>query len=128
MTKDKIKGYSLTLADLLSEKKGIDVVVIDVESVTPLFDFLIISSATSILHLKALARYIDDKLQEFHIRKYHPIDYTGESPWILIDCGFLVIHLFLEEARDFYSLEKLWVDGQKIYQDEEQLEEEILVK
>ncbi|MDH4128978.1 MAG: ribosome silencing factor [Spirochaetota bacterium] len=115
MTKEKIKEYSLKIADTLFEKKGRDIMVIDVEAVTPYFSYIIIATADSFLHLNALSKFVADTLDELKIKKINPSDSFTESPWILKDCGFLVIHILNEEARTFYSLEKLWADGQVIY-------------
>ncbi|MDH5681184.1 MAG: ribosome silencing factor [Spirochaetota bacterium] len=111
MTKETLRGYSVEIAQLLSDKKAGNVRVIDVESVTPFFDFIIIASAESFVQINALGRYVKDKLDEFKMRRLHPLDLSVETPWLLIDCGDIVIHIFNEEARDFYNLEKLWAEG-----------------
>jgi ribosome-associated protein len=115
MTKEQAKDYSNKIAEALESKKGHDVMVIDVEKVTPHFDFLVIASAESFPHLSALASFVAKKLSEYNIKKRSSIKDYHENPWILVDCGFMVIHLFTNEARDFYDLEKLWVEGDVIY-------------
>ncbi len=127
MTKQEVQEYSLIIADLLSEKKAQNVLVIDVEKETPLFDFLIVADTDSFIHLNALANFVKDKMDELKIKKLNPTNSFDENPWVLIDCGFMVIHLFSEEARSFYSLEKLWAGGTVIYDSAKTTKQEVLV-
>ncbi len=115
MTKEKIKEYSINIAKIIEDKKANDVVVIDVEGITPHFDFLIIASTNSFLHLSALTKTIIKKLSEYNFKKRNSIKEYENNPWILIDCESIIIHLFTNEARNFYNLEKLWVEGNLIY-------------
>ena len=117
MTKEKIREYSLGIAETISDKKGRDVIVIDVEEVTPLFDYMVIATADSQLHLNALMGFVEDKMDQLDINRVNRKNLFADSPWILIDCGFIVVHLFNKEARDFYSIEKLWADGKVIFND-----------
>ncbi|HEO64259.1 MAG TPA: ribosome silencing factor [Spirochaetes bacterium] len=117
MTKEQVRDYALSIAELLSSKKGRDVLVIDIEQINSIADFMVIATADSNLHQGALARTVDDKLHDLGIKKFHALDTSTDSPWILMDCGMILINLFTDEGRTFYSLEKLWGDGEVIYED-----------
>ncbi len=117
MTKEQVRDYTLSIAELLSSKKARDVLVIDIEQINSIADFMVIATADSNLHQSALARTVDDKLHDLGIKKFHALDTSTDSPWILMDCGMILVNLFTEEGRTFYSLEKLWGDGDVIYED-----------
>ena len=114
ITKETLKGFTLEIAQVLNEKKADHVKIIDVESVTPFFDYIIIASAESFVQINALGRYVKDKLDELKVKRLHPLDLSVETPWLLIDCGDIVIHIFNHEAREFYNLEKLWAEGSEV--------------
>lgn len=119
MTKNKAKEYSLEIAELLSEKKANNVLVLDIELQSSITDYLVITTAESFLHQRALSDLIGEKLFKWKIRPVHPIHPSIEDPWLLIDCLFMVIHIFLEEAREYYSLEKLWMHENQVYPESE---------
>jgi len=81
-------------------------------------DYFVICSGTSTTQVKAIAEYIEHKLREDDIR---PIGVEGRdnAHWILIDYGDVVVHIFEEETRAFYELEKFWLDAPRISWDGE---------
>lgn len=95
------------LVNVLDENKGLDIKAIDVTTLTNLADYFIISSATSNRHAKALADKVVETAKGHGVR---PLGVEGEdtSEWILIDLADIVVHVMLQETREFYSLEKLW--------------------
>lgn len=115
--KDEIKESAINLAQLLSEKKGKEILALDVEKLTPLMDFIIIATAESSLHLNALTRYLGERLVELKIKPKHHITVQSDTPWVLIDCGTIVIHLFSKEGREFYRLEKLWNEAEVVFEE-----------
>ena len=74
---------------------------------------LVIASADNRVQLKAIADETVGKLKENGVRVGH-IEGYDESGWILLDCGDVVVHYFLEEQRDFYGLERLWGDAPRL--------------
>lgn len=98
------------MVEILKEKKAMDIDVMDVSNLTILADYFIICSGTSIIHIKALADELGSKLREAGISYHHAEGYES-ARWILMDYGNVVIHIFHEEERKFYSLERLWSDG-----------------
>lgn len=98
----------LTLVqNTLEDSKGVDIAVMDVRKLTSIADYMVVASATSTRHAASMA----DKLSQ--AAKQHgaaPLSITGESDseWVLIDLNDIIVHIMLADAREFYSLEKLW--------------------
>lgn len=95
----------------IKEKKGEDILVIDLRGITSVADFFIITTGTSSVHLKAIADEIHEKLnKEENNIPWHIEGYEGLK-WILVDYVNIVVHIFDRETRLYYSLEKLWKDA-----------------
>lgn len=96
-----------------SEKKAIDLVVLDVRKLTSVADAFIICSGRSNRQVSAIAEYIQVDLKKRGIK---PLSVEGqkEGHWALLDYGHVIIHIFFGPVRDFYDLEGLWVDAEKI--------------
>lgn len=92
------------------EKLAENVVLLDVRKLSSYADFLVLMTATSDRHAESLARSVDDELRRLGER---PIGVEGErgGNWVLIDTGDVVVHVFLEETREFYDLDGLWADA-----------------
>lgn len=103
-----------TIADtaygILEDKKARDIEVIDISEVSILADYFIICSGTSTTHIKTLADELESKMAEAGYNLIHMEGYQT-ARWILLDFGQLVVHIFNEEDRSFYNLERLWSDG-----------------
>lgn len=102
-----------TAAGILDAKKGDHINVIRISNVSSLGDYFVIASGTSNTHVHALADEVEEKLKEMGIAPYRVEGYRSNS-WIILDYAEVVIHLFTGEARDFYDLDRLWADGEKI--------------
>lgn len=111
------------IADIIADKKGDDIVILDVEGLTIIADNFVVASASNENHVKTLAEEVQMKLaQDGDV----PLRSEGEAEgrWIVIDYGDVLVHLFHRKERDFYQLERLWeVDGNfvKYSEDEEEL-------
>ena len=95
---------------ILEDKKARDIDVIDISEVSTLTDFFVICNGTSITHIKTLADELEFKMAEAGYRYSHKEGYNS-ARWILMDYGEVVVHIFHEEDRSFYNLERLWSDG-----------------
>ncbi|GAM31972.1 hypothetical protein P23_2492 [Acinetobacter calcoaceticus] len=93
--------------DALVDVKAKDILQLDVSSISNVSDAIVIASGTSTRHVKALA---DNVAEEARKAGFRPIGVEGErdAEWILIDLGFVVVHVMLPTARKFYDLESLW--------------------
>lgn len=97
----------------LEDKKARDLKVIDIQDLTTIATYFIICSGTSTTHIKALADEVEFKLKEKGVSP-HRIEGYNNARWILMDYGEIVVHIFHEEDRQFYNLERLWQDGRAI--------------
>jgi ribosome-associated protein len=96
------------------DNRGQDIVVLDMRSITPVFDYFVIVTGNSRRQLHAISEEIDNCLEKELGDKRMGIEGYSESRWILLDYGTVVIHLFDEETRDFYALEQFWGAAQKV--------------
>jgi ribosome-associated protein len=96
--------------EFLQGKKAKDINVIDIRGISVLADFFIICSGTSTTHIKAIADEVGQKATEMGSIQLHLEGYAT-ARWILMDYGDIVVHVFHEEDRSFYNLERLWSDG-----------------
>ena len=109
MGKKKHAGLALAEAaiELLEDKIGEQITLLDLREITSITDFVIIVTGGSEPHLKAMSESVSAELKH----QGHPAfrrSGTPESGWMLLDYVDVVIHIFLEEKRSFYSLETLW--------------------
>ena len=93
--------------EALLDVKAKDILELDVSAISNVADYMVIASGTSTRHIKALANNVAEEARKAGFR---PIGVEGESDaeWILIDLGFVVVHVMLPAARKFYDLESLW--------------------
>ena len=101
------------VVDALEGKKALDIKLLRTRDVTILADYFVICTASSSTHLNTLSDEVEKILKE-----------NGEAPlrreghrsggWVLVDFGCVVAHLFLQETRDFYTLERLWADAETV--------------
>ncbi len=95
------------------EKKAQDIVVLRLAAITEFTDYFVICTGNSTRQTKAIADEISEQLKKIKVRPLHTEGYhTAE--WILIDYGSFVAHVFTENSRRFYDLERLWRDAERI--------------
>lgn len=96
----------------LDNKKANNIEVIKIDELTIVADYFIIATANSNTHVRALADEVEYQLEEAGIMPDH---IEGRSTgWVLLEYAGVVVHVFLEESRNYYNLERLWEDGTKI--------------
>ncbi|MCL6452478.1 MAG: ribosome silencing factor [Alicyclobacillus sp.] len=108
-----IQSLALSAAAAAADKKAKDIVVLDIHELTPMADFFVLASANSGTQVEAVARAVEDKLDELGCR-CRAREGLGESRWVLLDFGDVVVHIFRPEDRDFYNLERLWGDAVRV--------------
>ena len=111
---DRSLELALAAARTAAENQGTDIVVLDMSKQSAMFDYFVIATGTSRRQLHAMSEEIDHKLEDELEDRRMNVDGYDESRWIVLDYGTVVIHLFDEETRDFYSLEALWADATKV--------------
>lgn len=105
---------ALAAARTAAENRGQNIVVLDMQDATVLFDYFVIATGTSRRQLHAMSEEIDHKLEDDLGDQRMNIAGYSESRWIVLDYGTVVIHLFDEETREYYDLEGLWADAKKV--------------
>ncbi|MDP6444019.1 MAG: ribosome silencing factor [Pirellulaceae bacterium] len=110
-TSERSLQLALAAARTASDNRGRDILLLDMRQHTPLFDYFLIATGSSRRQLHAIAEEIDHKLEDDLNDKRMGREGYDESRWIVLDYGTLVIHLFDDETRAFYSLETLWADA-----------------
>ena len=98
------------IANLANDKKAKDLLLLNMQELSPVTDYYVICSASNSTQVRAIADNIEDKLAEMEIFPLHKEGYN-DGRWVLLDYSDVVAHIFLEEERDFYNLEQLWADA-----------------
>ena len=99
-----------TIVNALEDKKGEDILLLDIKENASFTDYFIICTATSSRMLNALADGVIEKTRTEHQRKGR-IEGKPDTGWLVVDYGEIVVHLFDEDLRRYYKLEELWKDG-----------------
>ena len=96
----------------LDSKKGKEIRLIRIDKITTLAEYFVICTGTSNTQINALCDAVEKELTEKGEEPLHREGYRGGT-WVLLDYGCVVVHVFNDEARKFYSLEHLWADGEE---------------
>ena len=104
-------AYAVTKA--LDEKKGMNIKLLKIDRVSSLADYFLICTGTSNTHVRTLCDFAEYTLEELGEPMLGREGHRGNS-WELLDYGTIVVHVFTEEAREFYSLERIWADAETI--------------
>ena len=102
------KTLALEVAKLLRDKRAEELLVLDIEHLTVLANYMVVCSGRSTIQVKAMADELEEKLPE-----QQPIRREGyaEGRWIVLDYGSVLVHIFHEQEREYYHMERLWMDG-----------------
>ena len=111
MLSPKEIAYAVTKA--LDEKKGMDIKLLKIDEISTLADYFIICTGTSNTHVRTLCDFAEYTLEEMGEEMLGREGHRGNS-WELLDFGSVVVHVFTDEARKFYDLERLWADAEFI--------------
>ena len=111
MLSPKEIAYFVTKA--LDEKKGMNIKLLKIDRVSSLADYFLICTGTSNTHVRTLCDYAEYTLEQLGEPMLGREGHRGNS-WELLDYGTIVVHVFTEEAREFYSLERLWADAEVV--------------
>jgi len=107
------KEVAIAVTKALDEKKGLDIKLLRINDVSSLADYFLICTGTSNTHVKTLCDYAEYTLEQLGEPMLGREGHRGNS-WELLDFGSIVVHVFTEEAREFYSLERLWADAENV--------------
>ena len=104
---------AIALAKALDGKKGQDIKVLKTEELTTLADYFVLCTATSSTQVKAMSDACEEAMEKKGEQVHHIEGHRGGT-WLLMDFSSVVVHVFTDEARKFYDLERLWGDAQEI--------------
>ena len=107
------REVALTVTKALDEKKGMDIKLLKIDKVSSLADYFLICTGTSNTHVKTLCDYAEYSMDQLGEPMLGREGHRGNS-WELLDYGSVVIHVFTDEARKFYDLERLWADAEVV--------------
>src|SRR5215475_4906982 len=95
------------------ERKAKEIVVLRLSAITEFTDYFVICTGNSTRQTQAIADAVTEELKKIKTRPLHTEGYNN-AEWILIDYGAFVVHIFTEQSRSFYDLERLWRDAEKV--------------
>ena len=112
MKKSRIHSEELvkTIIELVQSKKAENIVTMDLRELSDVADFFIICTGTSSVQIKAIADEVREKMKHADNPAWHVEGYEAQK-WILLDFVDVILHVFNPEARNFYSLERIWADA-----------------
>jgi ribosome-associated protein len=112
IAENKIVDIIKNCALVLESKKGLDIVIMDLRDVNSYLDYFLIATGNSRIHCRSMAREAEKFIHGRGMSSRSRPDY--ESGWIILDFNELIVHIFTQEMREYYQLEKLWGDAKRI--------------
>lgn len=118
MVENQYKKIAEIAASAAEDKKAFDIEILDVKEITIIADYFVICSGNTDKQVKAIAREVEEKLDESGI---YPKQIAGkdDAKWILMDYADVIVHIFHKRERNYYELDRLWADAEKILKKEE---------
>jgi len=114
-TANNSKAVAVEIARFIEDHMRRDTIAVYIGEKSSFTDCFVITTAASEAQMRGLYGNITEMLEEKKIDLLHRRKNIDDDGWLLIDCGFLVIHVMTEEKRSFYDLERLWFEGEKLY-------------
>lgn len=104
------RQIALSCAKALDAKRAKDIVVLKVDEMTVITDYIVIATGRSVPQVKALVEHVEEELAKADVfaRRREGV---GEGRWCVLDYGDVMVHIFHEQDREYYQLERLWADG-----------------
>lgn len=107
------KERALRIAEAVVDRRGEDVIILDMRGLTTICDYFVICNGRSRLHVDAIAEEVDEQMSKLGIEPRN-IEGIPDSTWVILDYLDVVLHIFDPDARGFYNLEGLWGDAVRI--------------
>lgn len=105
------RDIALSVAQVLYDRKGMDIQVLQVGHLTVLTDYMVIASGTNPLQVRALVDHVDEAMSKRGLEPRR-VEGRNEGRWVVLDYAGVIVHVFSLEDRSYYRLERLWTDGQ----------------
>ena len=100
------------IVSILDKKKAMDITAIQIKELTIIADCFIIATGTSGVHIRSLADEVEEEMEKVGVTP-HAVEGKATG-WVLMDYSDVVVHLFTPDAREYYNLERLWTDGERL--------------
>ena len=97
----------------LVDRRAVDPIVLDMREITLITDYFLICSGTSNVHIRALSDGVVEAMKEAGVRPFGVEGKEG-ARWVLLDFGEVIVHIFAQEEREFYALDRLWGDAPRV--------------
>lgn len=97
----------------LDDKKANEIVILDIAQITPIADYFVICDASNVNQLAALTDAVEEQMYKAGYKQQQR-EGQKNSPWVLLDFGDVIVHIFDKENRGFYNLERIWADGKRV--------------
>ena len=107
------KRIALLARDAADDKKGEEIVILDLTKLSSIAHYFVITHGNSDRHVKAIGNHIIDTMDQEKIHLWHK-EGIQDGKWVLLDYGSVIIHIFYHETRDFYGLERLWGEAPQL--------------
>ncbi len=114
-TDDESLKLALTIAEAMSDRKGKDIVLLNVAEVSYLADYFVVVTGFSNVQVRAIARSVEDTVEEQLERSPLRSEGQTDGSWVVVDYGDVIAHVFMPEEREFYDLEAFWGHAERIY-------------
>lgn len=111
--KERVLELARFAADAVADKKAVDVVILDIQGLSVIADYFVICSGNSNTQVQAIAKGVREKLAKRGIH-FKAMEGYDDAKWVLLDFGDVVVHVFRQEEREFYNLERVWADAQQL--------------
>jgi len=105
---------ALAVADAANEKKGDDVVILDVAPILAIADVFVLVSGSNVRQVRTIVEEIEKGLKDIDGSRPISVEGLDDASWVLLDYGDVVVHVFLNETREYYDLDRLWADAARI--------------
>jgi ribosome-associated protein len=113
-TGNDARERALLAAHAAAGKKGDDIVVLDVGEIISIIDCFVLVSATNTRQTRTIVSEVQDALREYDGSRPIGVEGLDDATWVLMDYGDIVVHVFLDETRAYYDLDRLWADAPRI--------------
>ena len=118
-TSEQVRDWARTAAQAASAKGGEETVILEVGAVLAITDAFVITSGRNTRQVKTIAEEVEARLKDDGGIAPLRVEGVSDSQWVLLDYGDLVVHVFLDETREFYDLERLWSDAPRVAWEDE---------
>lgn len=108
------KELALRIVEILDEKKAENILVLDVAHLTSIAEYFVICSARNTVQVGTMAEDVEEKLIEEENMEARRKEGYREARWVVLDYASVLVHIFHEQEREYYNIERLWMDGSNV--------------